>query len=76
MSKNKILEKEIQYCEDQIPIFEQYTEDLCSVFEAYATIGEPMNTDKLKSIKFHRQLRDAGIISYINNQTFLPREIV
>lgn len=73
MSKNKILEKEIQYCEDQIPIFEQYTEDLCSVFEAYATIGEPMNTDKLKSIKFHRQLRDADILTKGNSLNANPK---
>jgi len=27
VSKNKVLEKEILYCEDLIPIFEQYTDD-------------------------------------------------
>lgn len=62
VSKNKVLEKEILYCEDLIPLFEKYTDDLITVFEGYATMGEPMNTCKLKSIKFHKILREADIM--------------
>jgi len=74
VSKNKVLEKEILYCEDLIPIFEEYTDDLVAVFEGYATLGEPMNTEKLKSIKFHRLLREADILMKGNSLTQNPRE--
>ena len=74
VSKNKVLEKEILYCEDLIPIFEEYTDDLICVFEAFATIGEPMNTEKLKSIKFHKLLRAAGILGKGNSLNSNPKE--
>jgi hypothetical protein len=74
VSKNRVLEKEILYCEDLIPIFEEFTDDLINVFEAYATIGEPMNTEKLKSIKFHKLLRAADILGKGNSINSNPKE--
>jgi hypothetical protein len=32
------------------------------IFTYYCSFGEPMNTDKLKSAKFIKVLKDAGLI--------------
>ena len=40
----------------------------------YASLGEPMNTEKMKSIKFHKLLREADILMKGNSLTQNPRE--
>jgi len=44
------------------PAIEQYKQRLQTIFQAYCSFGEPMNTTKLKSTKYHRMLRHCGLL--------------
>lgn len=42
---------------------EKNNEDLLKIFQFYCSLGEPMNTNKMKSIKFKKLLIDANILN-------------
>ena len=44
---------------------EKNNEDLLKIFQFYCSLGEPMNTNKMKSIKFKKLLIDANIMNVI-----------
>lgn len=46
-----------------LDVFDKYKENLQRVFQYYCTFGEPMNNNKLKSIKFMKMLKEAGILT-------------
>jgi hypothetical protein len=56
-------------------VFENYAEQLNSIFVAYSSMGEPTNTTKLKSIKFLRMLKDAGILKSGNSISQQPKTL-
>jgi len=43
--------------------FENNNEDLLKIFQFYCSLGEPMNTNKMKSMKFKKLLTDANILN-------------
>ena len=45
------------------PLVEKYLENLQPLFEKYCSFGDPLNTTHLRSSKFIKLLRDAGILS-------------
>jgi hypothetical protein len=45
-----------------------YDDDLKKVFETYCSLGEPMNTKKLKSSKLMRMLKDAFLIKGLSKK--------
>jgi len=53
---------------------EKNNEDLLKIFQFYCSLGEPLNTCKMKSIKFKKFLKDANILLnlsvYKNNHYF------
>eukprot|EP01017_Pseudomicrothorax_dubius_P020550 TRINITY_DN2238_c0_g1_i4.p1 TRINITY_DN2238_c0_g1~~TRINITY_DN2238_c0_g1_i4.p1 ORF type:complete len:837 (-),score=175.80 TRINITY_DN2238_c0_g1_i4:158-2668(-) len=53
----------------------RYIEALKRVFEAYCTLGDPTNTKYLKSGKFARLLREAGLLKVTNNISLTKDEI-
>lgn len=44
---------------------EKNNEDLLKIFQFYCSLGEPMNTNKMKSIKFKKLLIDANIMNVL-----------
>ena len=42
---------------------EKNNEDLLKIFQFYCSLGEPMNTNRMKSIKFKKLLIDANIMN-------------
>lgn len=72
LSKNKRLNENLGYKEDALVVFEKYSEPLNQLFSLYASMGEPLNTSKLKSIKFHKLLKDAGVMSPPNALSCKP----
>ena len=71
-SKSKTLANAIPYEDDILEIMEEYAEQLNHIFVAYASKGEPMSSNKLKSFKFIRLLKDAGVMSRHQNSISLP----
>jgi hypothetical protein len=72
ISKNKTLADSLVYCQDAMGALEKYGDSLNLLFTSYATCGEPNNTTKLKSIKFHKLLRDAQIMQNVNSISSNP----
>lgn len=74
LSSNKALKNAVNFEKINLEIFEEYAVELHRVFVAYASLGEPNNTTLLKSLKFHKMLKDAGILAKrSNNLSFKPR---
>ena len=54
-------------------LFDTYNESLMRIFQYYCSYGEPMNNSKLKSIKFVRLLKEAGLITvFYLSDIFFP----
>jgi len=47
---------------EYLQIIDEYRESLITIFEKYSSFGEPLNTTNLKSAKFVKMLRDAGLL--------------
>ena len=60
--------------QDVVSLFEHYAEQLNKIFVAYSSIGEPTNSTKMKSIKFHRLLKDCGILRRTNSISAKPKK--
>ena len=73
LSKNKTLASNLNFQDDSLSVLEKYSESLNKLFSYYAGIGEPMNQNKMKSIKFHRLLKDAGLLDHTNSISSRPR---
>lgn len=73
LSKNKKLASTINYKEEVLPVFEKYSEPLSQIFSLYAGMGEPLNSTRMKSIKFNNLLKDAGILEKGNSINSQPR---
>lgn len=43
-------------------IIDQHNDKLSKIFSYYCLYGEPLNTNKLKSSKFIKLLRDSGVL--------------
>lgn len=74
LSRNNTLRSNIFYEDDSLPVFEKYADQLNKIFVAYASRGEPTNTTKLKSIKFLKLLKLAGIVKRGNSISAAPRK--
>jgi hypothetical protein len=74
LSKNRKLAEILNYKDEVLPIFEKYSELLSQIFSLYAGIGEPLSSNKMKSIKFNNLLKDAGILDRINSISSQPKE--
>jgi hypothetical protein len=48
---------------DTLGVVESYVEALLKIFQFYCSIGEPMNTTKMKSSKFIKLLNESGLIN-------------
>ena len=72
LSKNKKLVDTLNYKEGALDVFEKFSEPLNQLYSLYAGMGEPLNTTKLKSIKFHKMLRDAGLMDSPNALSCRP----
>ena len=57
--REKIME-EVNYIDE---ILEKYSDQLLRIFQYYCSFGEPMNTNKLKSSKFQKLLKEAGLLA-------------
>lgn len=75
LSKNKKLASSLNYKDEVLPIFEKYSEPLNQIFSFYAGMGEPLNSNKMKSMKFNNLLKDAGILDRVNSISSQPRLI-
>jgi len=47
---------------ESLEVFDKYKDNLQRVFQYYCSFGEPMNTTKLKSIKYMRMLKEAELL--------------
>ena len=73
LSKNKKLASTLNYRDDALPIFEKYSEPLSQIYSLYAGMGEPLNSTKMKSLKFNSLLKDAGILDKVNSINCQPK---
>lgn len=73
LSKNKKIASSLNYKEEVLPVFEKYSEPLNQIFSLYAGMGEPLNSTKMKSMKFVNLLKDAGILEKVNSINSQPR---
>lgn len=73
LSKNKKLATALNYREESLSVFEKYSEPLNQIFSLYAGMGEPLNSTKLKSMKFNSLLKDAGILDRVNSISCKPK---
>jgi hypothetical protein len=73
LSKNKKLASALNYRDESLAIFEKYSEPLNQIFALYAGMGEPLNSTKLKSMKFNTLLKDAGILDKVNSISCKPK---
>lgn len=64
MNNSNFLE-DLNLKNNNIELFESFQEILFKIFQYYCSLGEPMNTFQLKSLKFKRMLIDANIIEVI-----------
>ncbi len=62
---------------ETLGVVESYVEPLLKIFQFYCSIGEPMNTTKMKSSKFIKLLNESGLINVKNknNNFFLNLKI-
>ena len=72
LSKNRSLAGSVVFREESLPIFEKFGEPLSQLFAFYAGMGEPL-ANKMKSMKFNRLLRDAGILDKANSLSSKPK---
>lgn len=73
LSKNKKLASVLNYKDESLSILEKYSEPLNQIFSLYAGMGEPLNSTKMKSIKFSSLLKDAGILDKVNSISCHPK---
>lgn len=76
LSKNKKVASTLNYKDESLIIFEKYSEPLSQIFSLYAGIGEPLNSTKMKSIKFNSMLKDAGILDKVNSISSQPKSSI
>ena len=58
-----LIPKDINFSEITTQFLEKNNEDLLKIFQYYCSLGEPMNTGRMKSIKFKKILKDANILN-------------
>lgn len=64
----KMQEEELKYGQDIEELQEKYCDKLVPLFQYFCSFGEPLNTNKLKSSKFVKILKDSEIIKTNNQQ--------
>lgn len=50
------------FSDSTVKFFNSNKEDLLKIFQFYCSLGEPMNTSKMKSNKFKKMLNDSNIL--------------
>lgn len=81
-TEKKKLVKNSSFCPSEIlknfseftqTLLEDQKEDLLKIFQFYCSIGEPMNTKRMKSIKFKKLLKDSGILTLVIIHSFFKK---
>eukprot|EP01017_Pseudomicrothorax_dubius_P040483 TRINITY_DN6336_c0_g1_i5.p1 TRINITY_DN6336_c0_g1~~TRINITY_DN6336_c0_g1_i5.p1 ORF type:complete len:716 (+),score=86.87 TRINITY_DN6336_c0_g1_i5:119-2266(+) len=62
--QSRALSDNLRMDSESVQVFDAHAGNLFKIFLSYCAFGEPTNTNKLKSIKFMRLLRDAQLLEH------------